>query len=178
MIFVISALLLLSCVITLTVVIQCRRSVRQYRRLAEALCDPGSWRIRFLIRTVVLVGKVDGLPIRYSVLGNPKGQPLVPSYLLLICAVRRNLRVYAESDLSLVEEGIREGLEALQKTEGFRNVIFTPAQSPFLGKVLSRPLGLTYAPGILLCRLETGAFNVETIRSDILQLVALCKKSM
>lgn len=178
MIFVISALLLLSCVITLTVVLQCRRSVREYRRLAEALCDPGSWRIRFLIRTVVLVGKVEGLSIRYAVLGNPKGQPLVPSCLLLICPVRRNLRVYGEGDLSLVEDTIREELETLQKTEGFRNVIFTPEASPFLGKVLSRPLGLTYAPGILLCRLEAGAFHAETIRSDIRQLVALYKKSM
>ncbi|HAR95620.1 MAG TPA: hypothetical protein DCR97_06620 [Deltaproteobacteria bacterium] len=179
MIFLILALLLLFSVMVLTVVLQCRRSMRQYRRLAEALCDPGSWRIRFLIRTVVLVGKVDGLPIRYSVLGSPKAQAISVSYLLLLCPVRRNLRVYAESDLCQAEEGIREELEALQKTEGFRNVILTPGESPFLGKVLSRPLGLTYAPGILLCRLEeAGAFNAGTVRSDIRHLVALCKKSM
>lgn len=170
--------LLLASVIALTVVLQYRRSVKYYRHLAELLCDPGSWSIRFLIRTVVLSGTVDGLPIRYSVLGSPKAEPLVASYLLLLCPVRWNLRVYAESDLSRVEDGIREELESIQRIEGFRSAIMTPADSPFLGKLLSRPFGFTYESGILLCKLEAGAFTAETIRSDILQLVALCKKSV
>jgi hypothetical protein len=175
MILLVSACLFLFCVIIISVVLQYRRSVRQYTQLAELLCDPDSWKIRFYVRTVVLSGRVGGLPIRYSVLGNPKGEALAPSYLLLLCPVVRNLRVYAESNLSLVDEEIREGVEVLQRTEGFRSVIFTPAGSPMLGKFLSRPPGFTYEPGLLLCKLETGGLNAETIRSDVGHLDSLSK---
>lgn len=178
MMFLVLALLLLAFIIFLTVMLQYRRSVREYKRLAEALCDPGSWSIKFLIRMVILVGKVDGLPIRYSVLGSPHGEALAASYLLLFCPVKRNLRVYAESDLSQVEDEIRDELEVLQQVEGFRSVIFTPAASPFLGKLLARPLGFGYEPGILLGKLGEGAFNVEVIKESLAHLVALCKKSV
>lgn len=176
--FLLLALLLLACVIFLTVILQYRRSVREYRRLAEELCDPGSWSVKFLIRMVILVGEVNGLPIRYSVLGSPHGEALAASYLLLNCPVKRNLRVYAESDLSQVEDEIRDELDVLLRIEGFRSVIFTPATSPFLGKLLSRPLGFGYEPGILLAKLGEGAFNVDIIKESLSHLVALSKKSV
>jgi hypothetical protein len=178
MIFLILSLLFLVFVMALTVVMQYRRSVIQYKRLAESLCDPGSWNIKFLIRVVLLEGKVDGFPIRYSVLGSPHAESLATSYLLLPYPVKRNLRVYAGSDLSQVDDEIRTGLAVLYQTDGFRNVIFTPADSPFLGKLLSRPLGFNYEPGILLCKLGAGAFNAEAIKSDIVHLIALCKQSV
>lgn len=178
MMFLVLALLLLISIIFLTVTLQYRRSLREYKRLAEGLCDPGSWSVKFLVRMVILVGKVDGLPIRYSVLGSPHGERLAASYLLLPCPVKRNLRVYAESDLSRVEGVIREGLEVLQEIEGFRSVIFTPAASHFLGKLLSRPLGFGYEPGILLGRLGEGAFDPGVVKENLAHLVALCKKSV
>lgn len=177
MILVSLALFLLVCTIALTVTVQYRRSVLQYRGLAESLCDPESWKITFLVRMVVLRGKVDGLPIQYAVLGNPQGGQVTTSYLLLQCPVMINLRVYAESDSSRIEEVIRSELEALQQIEGFRAVILTPAASPFLGKLLSRPLGFTYDPGILLWKLGPEAFNHDAIRADLAHLVALFRRS-
>jgi len=173
MIFFVLALLFLTCVIAFSIRIQYRRSIREYKRLAESLCDPGSWSITFLIRMVVLKGKVDGLPIRYSVLGSPQGEPYTTSYLLLLCPVMRNFRMYAGSDLSEVDDTIKAELEMLQQIEGFRGVVLSPAASPFLGKLLSRPLGFSYEPGILLWKLGGGAFKAESIRADLAHLTAL-----
>jgi len=177
MVFLVAALLFLVCAITLTIVTQYRRSIRHYTELAESLCDPETWKISFLIRMVILRGKVNGLPIRYSVLGNPQAERYLTSYLLLLTPVERNLRVYAESDLSQTDDVIRSELEALQRTEGFRGVILTPEKSPFLGKLLSRPLGFTYEPGILLWKLGAEVFNHEVIRTDLAHLIALAAKS-
>lgn len=176
MIFLIPALLFLTCIIALTIAIQYRRATHQYKRLAESLCDPGSWSITFLIRMVILSGKAEGFSIRFSALGNPQGEPFTTSYLLLLCPVKMNLRVYAGGDLSQVDESIRTELEALQQIKGFRSLILTPKASPFLGKLLSRPLGFKYEPGILLWKLGAGAFDAETIRADLIHLIALYKK--
>lgn len=170
------ALLFLIVIVALTVILQYRRSTMQYRRLALSLCDPGSWSVRFLIRIVILAGKVDGLPIRYSVLGSPNAESFAASHLLLLCPVKRNLRIYGESDLGRLEDEIREELEVLQQAEGFRSLIFTPAASPFLGKILSRPLGFTHEPGILLSRVGAGAFDAGAIKSDVFLLRRLCQK--
>jgi hypothetical protein len=171
------ALLFLVCVMALTIRIQYHRATRQYKILAESLCDPGSWKITFLLRMVILSGTVEGLPIRYSVLGSPQGDQFTSSYLLLLYPVGRNLRVYAESDLSQVDDAIRPELEVLQQTEGFRSLILTPGASPFLGKFLSRPFGFPYASGILLWKLGPGAFDPTIIRADLAHIEALSQKS-
>jgi hypothetical protein len=158
--------------------IQFFRYKGKYMRLADSLCDPGTGRIKFYLRTMTLKGKVKGLPVRYSVFGDERSGFPVSSYLLLEYPVRTNLRFYAESDLRGLPPELQAPLRAIQETTDFRGLVLTPQDSPFLGCFLSRPLGLGYRPGILLWKWETTPFDASLIERDLDVLLDAAKKGV
>jgi hypothetical protein len=75
-----------------------RRHRGKYEDVAAALCEPGSWHIRFYLRTLILRGKARGHRICYSVFGDERKNEAANSYLLLEYPVRGNFRFYGGSD--------------------------------------------------------------------------------
>jgi hypothetical protein len=146
--------------------VQYRRSRSRYEKIAASLCDAKSWQIRFRLRTLLIRGKVDGYRVGYTVFGDGKRNDAANSYLLLECPVRRNFRFYAGSDPDQVDLEIRGGLDRLQDTPGFRGLLATSKETPMLARLISRPMGFGYAPGLLLWRWGGGNFDPETVRHD------------
>jgi hypothetical protein len=146
--------------------VQFFRYRRKYRKLAESLCDPGSWTIAFYIRTLTLKGMIKGIPVRYSVFGDERGGLPVSSYLLLEYPVASNLRVYAESDLALLPVELASLLAPFQESPDFRALILTPPSTHFFARFLSRPVGLGYRPGVVLWRWGKAAFDPSNVRKD------------
>jgi hypothetical protein len=152
---------------------QYRRSRGKYERIAAALCDPGSWQMRFRIRTFLLKGRAGNHEVRYTVFGDGRKEEAVNSYLLLSCPTKGNFRFYAGSDPDLVDQQIRASLIRLQETPGFRGLLVTSAATPFLARLIARPLGFGYTPGLLLWRWTDGAFDSDRVVKDYQFLSAL-----
>ncbi len=135
-----------------------------FTRLAASLCDPGTGDVAFYMRAFVVKGKVDGYEMRFSTSGNIKGSAVVHSYLLLRHPVDENFRYYAGSDPALVPSGIRACIERIEQVPGFYALIFTSRKTPLAARLISRPMGLGYAPGVLLCIVEQPSFDADLLR--------------
>ena len=153
--------------------VQYRRNRGRYERIASIVYDPGSWQVRFHLRTLLLKGRVGGRSVCYSVLGDSRRNEPANSYLLLNCPVRRNFRFYAGSDPDQTDNEIRDSLARLQETPGFRGLLAVSGQTPILARLIARPLGFGYEPGLLLWRWTQGAFEPETVKRDYVLLVSL-----
>jgi hypothetical protein len=160
------------------IIFQFFRYRQRYGRLAESLCDQGSWHIRFYLRILTLKGRVQGHPIRYSVFGDDRGGLPVSTYLLLEYPVKTNLRVYAGGELSGLPPELENPLRTIQETPNFRGLVISPQEAPFLGTFLSRPVGLGYRPGILLWRWGTAVFDPDAVRKDFDLLLTAAKQGL
>jgi len=158
--------------------VQYRRNRGSYERIAIAVYDPRSWRVRFRLRTLVLSGKIDGRSVCYTVLGDSRRNEPANSYLLLNCPVTRNFRFYAGSDPEQTDDAIRDSLARLQETPGFRGLLAVSARTPILARLIARPLGFGYEPGLLLWRWGPGGFEPETVKRDHELLVSLQEKDI
>jgi hypothetical protein len=148
----------------------------KYEALGRALCDPDSWVVKTYLRILVLKGRVDGHPIRFSVFGDERNdRKTIPTstYLLLEHPVKTNLRVYAGGDLDATGPEPEPQLYAISDVPDFRGLVLTPARSPWIGKVLARPLGLGYQPGVLLWKFGLPSFDPEPLRKEIALLIDL-----
>jgi hypothetical protein len=157
---------------------QYRRHSGRYREIAMTCCDPGSWRISFFLRTLVLSGKIGDRTMRYSVFGDDRKKEEANSYLLFEYPVKRNFRFYAGSDVELADPDIRGSLAELQAIPEFRALIVTSRDTPLLGSMIARPLGFGYKPGLLLWKLSNSPFDPEVIKNDFLMLVRLAEQGM
>jgi hypothetical protein len=144
-----------------------------FASLAESLCDPGTWRVTFYVRAMVISGKVKGHPVRFSTSGEGKSAKLVHSYLLLEHPVASNFRFYAMSDVSLVQPELRSYVESVEAIPGFYALIFMSSDTPWPAKILSRPLGFGYKPGILLCLLREPSLDADLLRQHFELLIDL-----
>jgi hypothetical protein len=142
---------------------------------AASLCDPDSWRVRFYLRTFVVKGRIDGYPMGFTASGDVKGSALAHAYLLLDHPIKENFRFYYGSDPSFVAPGIRPQIEAIQQTPGFYALILTSDKTPLLAKLLSRPIGLGYKPGVLLCTIEKASFDPDLLRQRFSLLIDLAQ---
>ena len=118
--------------ITTGICLQYRRYRGKYQAIARSLCDPGTWHISFHVRTLLLTGRVDGRVMRYSVLGDERGNGPVSSYLLLEWPVQRNLRFYSGGDLNLLDPDARDNLALLRRWRAFRGSCLPPRRRPGL----------------------------------------------
>jgi hypothetical protein len=176
---VIPLLIVLIAVIILSgIYLQHRRYSDRYKAIGRMLCDDDSWQVSFYVRTLLLKGTVGGHRIRYTVVGEDRRDQPVGSYLLLEYPVKRNFRFYAASDPDQVDPDIRSGLEKLQQITGFCGLTVISRKTPFLGKFLGRPLGFGYRPGLVLWKFGRDAFNPESIRRDVLQLLRLAEQGI
>jgi hypothetical protein len=155
------------------VCLQYRRYRGKYQVIARSLCDPGTWRISFHVRTLLLTGRVDGRVMRYSVFGDERGKGQVSSYLLLEWPVKRNFRFYSGGDLDLVDPEARESVALLAEMPGFQGLLLASPETPRLATLIARPLGFGRAPGLLLWKWGDDAFNPDTIKDDFLLLSQL-----
>lgn len=144
-------------------------------RLGAALCDPGTWRVKFYLRAMVLLGEVKGYAVRFSASGAGKSAKLVHLYLLLEHPVNSNFRFYAVSDVSLVPPELQTHVEAIEAIPGFYALILMSSRTPWPAKLLSRPLGLGYKPGILLCLLRAPSFDATLLRQHYELLIDLAE---
>jgi hypothetical protein len=149
------------------------RIKRDFASLAESLCDPGTWRVKFYVRAMVIAGKVKGHAVRFSTSGEGKSAKLVHSYLLLEHPVVSNFRFYAMSDISLVQPEIRNYVESVDAIPGFYALILMSSDTPWPAKLLSRPLGLGYKPGILLCLLRAPSLDADLLKQHFEVLIEL-----
>jgi hypothetical protein len=146
-----------------------------FTAMAASLCDPDSWHVTFYVRTFVVKGRIEGYPMGFTASGDVKGTALVHSYLLLEHPIKENFRFYHGSDQSLVPPAIRAQIEAIQETPGFYALILTSRETPLLAKLLSRPIGLGYKPGLLLCTIEKASFDPDALRQRFALLVELAR---
>jgi hypothetical protein len=142
-----------------------------FTTVAASLCDPDTWRVRFCVRTFVLKGKVDGYPIGFTTSGDVKGSALAHTYLLLEHMIKENFRFYHGGDLSLVPQEIRAQIGIIEQIPGFYALILTSRETPLLARLLSRPLGLGYKPGLLLCIIERASFDPDLLRKRFSLLI-------
>jgi hypothetical protein len=149
------------------------RIKRDFMSLAASLCDPGTWRVKFYVRAMVIAGKIKGHAVRFSTSGEGKGAKLVHSYLLLEHPVASNFRFYAMSDVSLVKPELRSYVESIEAIPGCYALIFMSSGTPWPAKLLSRPLGLGYKPGILLCLLRAPSLDADLLRQHYELLIDL-----
>ena len=157
---------------------QYRRTRSKYELVANALCDPGSWRIRFYLRTLLLTGKIGGRQVCYSVFGDERKNEPVSYYLLLECPVRRNFRFYVGSDLDQADLEIRNGLARIQGIPEFRGLLAVSKDTPFLARLIARPFGFGYRPGLLLWKWGTGVFDRAVTRRDFDMLLGLLEEGI
>ncbi len=143
---------------------------------AASLCDPDTWRVTFYVRTFVVKGKVEGYPMGFTTSGDVKGSALAHAYLLLEHQIKENFRFYHGSDQSLVPPEIRARIEAIQEIPGFYALILTSRETPLLAKLLSRPIGLGYKPGLLLCTIEKASFDPDLLRKRFSLLMDLAQR--
>jgi hypothetical protein len=142
---------------------------------AASLCDPDSWHVTFYVRTFVIKGRIEGYPMAFTASGDVKGSALVHAYLLLEHPIKHNFRFYHGSDQSLVPSAIRAQIEAIQEIPGFYALILTSRDTPLLAKLLSRPIGLGYKPGLLLCTIEKASFDPDSLRQRFALLIDLAR---
>ena len=171
-------LLAIAAMLSFGAVLQYRRYRGKYQAIAAALCDPGTWRICFHVRTLLLKGRVDGRAMRYSVFGDERGASLVSSYLLLEWPVKRNLRFYSGGDLDLVDLDARESLAPLEEMTGFRALFLASEKTPRLATLMARPLGFGTAPGLLLWKFGNDAFDPDRVGEDLRLLSSLAARGI
>jgi hypothetical protein len=155
--------------------VQYRRYRKKYAAIASSLCNPGSWQVEFFLRTLLLRGKIGDHEVRYTVFGDERKNEPINSYLLLPYPVRRNFRFYVGSDPDQTDEEIRSGLASFQEIADFRGLLVTSQHTPFLARLIARPLGFGYAPGLLLWKWGTATFDPAIIRRDFDLLLKVAK---
>ena len=158
--------------------VQYRRYRSKYEHIARSLCDPGTWRVTFHLRTLLLRGRIGDHAVCYSVFGDERKNEPVNSYFLLRYPVRRNFRFYVGSDLDQADGEIRSGLARFQGLPDFRGLLATSNKTPFLARLIVRPLGFGYDPGLLLWKWGTGVFDPATIRRDFDLLLGLAEEGI
>jgi hypothetical protein len=173
---VVLCLIFLFGIITFGIVNQYRRYIAKYRALADALCDPGTWRISFHLRSLLLKGKIEGVDMRYVVLGDERKREPVNTHLLLEYPVKYNFRFYFSSDPEAAPPALRGPLAAFQEIPDFRGLTFISPTTPAVAAVLARPLGFGRAPGILLWKWGTSPFDADVVRYDFRMLLDLAKQ--
>ena len=154
--------------------LQYRRYHAKYLAVAASLCEAGACRVSFFVRTLLLSGKVNGRPMRYSVFGDERKGP-VSSYLLLEYPVKGNFRFYQGGDVGFLDAQVRETMAALSDAEDFRALFVTSAGTPLPARLITRPLGFWYNPGLLLWKWGGSAFDPEAIRADLDRLAELAE---
>ena len=142
---------------------------------ASSLCDPDTWRVQFYVRTFVIKGRIKDYPMGLTASGDVKGSAPAHIYLLLEHPIRENFRFYRGSDQSLVPSGIRPQIEAIQRISGFYALILSSDKTPLAARLLSRPIGLGYKPGLLLCTIEKPSFNADSLRQRFSLLIDLAR---
>ncbi len=173
--------LVVVCIVAIAVILvggastRYRRYRSKYEHLGRSLCEPGSWLVRFGLRTLLLDGMIGGHRVCYTVFGDErKGEP-INTYLLLEHPVQGNFRFYAGSDVMEADERIRDCLSELAKLEGFCGLTVTCDRTPFPARLIVRPLGFGYRPGLLLWKWAAGAFDPTAIRKDFDALLSLAE---
>ncbi len=146
-----------------------------FKTLAGSLCDDGTARVRFCLRAFVVKGNVDGHPIRFTTSGDVKGSAIGHTYLLLEHPISGNFRFYRGGEISLVPQGIRKQIVDLEQLPGFYALIFTSRKTPLFARLLSRPIGLGYRPGLLLCLVEKASFEADAVRERFAMLIDLAE---
>ncbi len=146
--------------------------------VAAALCDQGTWDVTFFVRTFVVKGCARGYPIRFSATGDVRGSMPAHTYLLLEHPVKGNFRFYRGSDPSLVDPAIRDQVEAMQKTPDFYALVVTSEKTPLPAKLLARPLGLGYRPGLLACMLGSSGFSPDALLAKVALLIDLAERGV
>jgi hypothetical protein len=154
-----------------------RRYHAKYLSVARSLCEAGAYRVSFFLRTLLLSGKVGGRTMRYSVYGDERKGP-VSSYLLLEFPVRGNFRFYRGGDVGLLDAALREAMAALSDAVDFRALFVTSARTPLCARLITRPLGFAYNPGLLLWKWGGDAFDPEAIRADLWKLTELAERGI
>ncbi len=163
-------------IIAFGITAQYRRYSRKYRALAQALCDPDTWHILFRVRSLLLKGRIRGVGMRYAVFGDERKAEPVNTHLLLEYPVKDNFRFYFSSDPDLAPPALKDRLAAFLELPDFRGLTFISPDTPFIGALLARPLGFGRAPGILLWKWGTSAFDADVIRRDFLMLLDLAEQ--
>jgi hypothetical protein len=146
-----------------------------FTTVAASLCDPDTWQVRFYVRTFVVKGKVDGYPVGFTTSGDVKGSALAHIYLLLEYPIKDNFRFYNGGNPSLVPPEIRAQIEVIEQIPGFYALILISRETPLLARLLSRPLGLGYSPGLLLCTIERASFDPDLLRKRFSLLIDLAQ---
>ncbi len=160
------------------IIFQFFRYRSRYAKLGLALCDSGTSRVTFALRTMVLKGKIDGTVMAYTVFGDERAGHPVGAYLLVEAPVKANLRMYETSDLRGLPPALAGPLGMIQETPDFRALILTSETTPFPARLLSRPLGFGYRPGLLLWRFVTAPFSADQVRKDFDLLVSAVKQGI
>jgi hypothetical protein len=175
---IIGGLIALGALISGGIYVQYRRYRGKYEAIARAICDPGSWRVSFHLRTMLLAGKIGGYTFYYSIFGDERKKEPVNSHLLLEYPVQRNFRFYFGSDPELVDPEVRQGLAHIQEMPEFRGLLATSKETPFLARLIARPLGFGYRPGLLLWKWSSAPFDADVIRTDFEALLGLAKQGI
>jgi hypothetical protein len=177
LVLLVACLALVAALITTGACLQYRRYHAKYLAVARALCDEGAFRVSFFVRTLLLSGKAGGRTMRYSVYGDHRRGP-VSSYLLLEYPVRGNFRFYQGGDTGLLDATLREAVAALSEAADFRALFVTSAGTPLLARLITRPLGFAYNPGLLLWKWGGDAFDPEGVRTDLGRLAELAERGI
>jgi hypothetical protein len=170
-----SALTVLVAFIVIMMIARYARLRRVFVTVATSLCDPDTWHITFFVRTFVIKGEVQGYPMRFSASGDVRGSVPAYAYLLLEHPVQGNFRFFQRSDSSLIHPKIRAQIEVIQQVPDFDALIVTSGKTPLLAKVLARPLGLGYRPGLLMCTLGKSGFNPDALQRNVSLLIELAQ---
>ncbi len=177
-IVIVVCLVILASIISGGIIVQYRRYRKKYEAVARAIYDPASWRIGFQLRTLVLSGRIGGHRACYSIVGDERKMEPVSTYLLLEHPVKRNFRFYSGSDPDQTDPEIREALAQLQEIADFRGLLVTSEGTPFLARLIARPLGFGYRPGLLLWKWSRTVFDPDTIKRDFTLLLQLAEQGI
>jgi hypothetical protein len=173
-----SVLTVLVAFIVIMVIGRYTRLKHVFVTLAASLCDPDTWDVTFFVRTFVIKGKVQGYPMRFSASGDVRGAVPAHAYLLLEHPVQGNFRFFQGSDSSLIHPEIRAQIEAIQQVPDFDALVVTSKETPLLAKLLARPLGLGYSPGLLMCTLGKSGFSPDALQRNASLLIELAKRGV
>ena len=173
-----SVLTVLVAVIVIMMIGRYARLRRVFVTVATSLCDPDTWDVTFFVRTFVVKGKVQGYPMRFSASGDVRGSAPAHAYLLLEHPVQGNFRFFQGSDSSLIDPEIRAQIEAIQQVPDFDALVVTSEETPLPAKLLARPLGFGYSPGLLMCTLGKSAFNPDALQHNVSLLIELAKRGV
>jgi hypothetical protein len=180
----VTALVIVLCLISIFAMfsvggyIRYRQYKGRFEQTAKDICDPQSWLVKLCVRTMVFKGNVDGHGIYYSVSGDERRGEPVNSYLLVECPVKMNFRFYASSDPDQADERISPYLAQLQLSPDFRGLLVTSHDTPFLARLISRPLGFGYKTGLMLWKYEANVLDIDIIKGDISRLINLADKGI